>query len=154
MKAKNVTIKKEWSLSDNEATTGMPSLSVKRSWVIRKWKWMMVCFMPFFIAGIFTIVMGAMKSSEPYKKALSLAQSNPAVKSILGQPIEAGWFVSGSVSESEAGFEIPIKGNRSGGTVYVDADKHAGHWQYKNITVQPDAGGQFIDLLAGGNSMK
>ncbi|MCC8457712.1 cytochrome c oxidase assembly factor Coa1 family protein [Photorhabdus aegyptia] len=154
MKEKNVTIQKEWSLSDNEATTGITSLSEKRSWVVRKWKWMIVCFMPVLLVGVFMIAMTAIKSSEPYKKALSLAQSNPAVKSILGQPIEAGWFVSGSISESDAGFEIAIKGNRSGGTVYVDADKHAGHWRYKSITVQLDDGGQSIDLLAGGNSMK
>ncbi|MCW7764627.1 cytochrome c oxidase assembly factor Coa1 family protein [Photorhabdus luminescens] len=154
MKEKNVTIQKEWSLSDDETTTGMSSLPEKRSWLVRKWKWMIVCFIPVFIAGVFTIAMSAMKSSEPYKKALSLAQSNPAVKSVLGQPIEAGWFVSGSISESEAGFEIPITGNRSGGTVYVDADKHAGHWRYKSITVQPDSGEQLIDVLAGGNSMK
>ncbi|EYU13220.1 cytochrome c oxidase assembly factor Coa1 family protein [Photorhabdus aegyptia] len=154
MKEKNVTMEKERSLSDNEAMTGIPSLPEKRSWVVRKWKWMIVCFIPVFIAGIFMIAMNAIKSSEPYKKALSLAQSNPAVKSVLGQPIEAGWFISGSISESEAGFEIAIKGNRSGGTVYVDADKHAGHWRYKNITVQPDVGGESIDLLAGGNAMK
>ncbi|NHB94589.1 cytochrome c oxidase assembly factor Coa1 family protein [Photorhabdus cinerea] len=140
-------IKKEWSLSDNESMTNTTSLSEKRSWVVRKWKWLILCLVPLFIVGVFTLVMGAMKSSEPYGKALSLAQSNPVVKSILGQPIEAGWFISGNISDSDAGLEIPIKGNKSSGTIYVDAEKHSGHWQYKTMAVKPDAGGGLINLL-------
>ncbi|OCA53199.1 cytochrome c oxidase assembly factor Coa1 family protein [Photorhabdus namnaonensis] len=154
MKVKNVTIEKEWDLSNNEATTGTASLPEKRSWLARKWKWMTIYFIPVFIVGAFAIVMGVMKSSEPYKKALSLAQSNPIVKNILGQPIKTGWFVSGSVNDREAELDIPIKGNRSGGTVHVDANKYAGHWRYKNITVQPDSGGRLIDLLTVDNPMK
>ncbi|MCC8459684.1 cytochrome c oxidase assembly factor Coa1 family protein [Photorhabdus aegyptia] len=154
MKVKNVTIKKEERLLGDEATTGTPSLPEKRSWLAHKWKWMTTCFIPIFIFGAFAIVMGVMKSSEPYKKALSLAQSNPIVKNILGQPIKTGWFVSGSVNDREAELDIPIKGNRSGGSMHVDANKYAGHWRYKNITVQPDSGGQLIDLLAVDNPMK
>ncbi|MBS9426308.1 cytochrome c oxidase assembly factor Coa1 family protein [Photorhabdus caribbeanensis] len=154
MKVKNVTIKKEWNSSNDEAMTGTSPLPEKHNWLARKWKLMIVCFIPAFIVGAFMIVMGVMKSSEPYKKALSLAQSNPVVKDILGQPIEVGWFVSGSVNEKEAELDIPIKGNRSGGTVHVDANKHAGHWRYKNITVQPDSSGRLIDLLAIDNPMK
>ncbi|MCW7763951.1 cytochrome c oxidase assembly factor Coa1 family protein [Photorhabdus luminescens] len=130
------------------------NVTEKRNWLARKWKLMIVWFIPVFIVGAFMIVMGVMKSSEPYKKALSLAQSNPVVKNILGQPIEAGWFVSGSINDREAEFDIPIKGNRSGGSVHVDANKHAGQWRYKNITVQPDSSGQLIDLLAVDNPMK
>ncbi|TNH44880.1 cytochrome c oxidase assembly factor Coa1 family protein [Photorhabdus luminescens] len=130
------------------------NVTEKRNWLARKWKLMIVCFTPVFIVGAFTIVMGVMKASEPYKKALSLAQGNPVVKNILGQPIEAGWFVSGSINKREAELDIPIKGNRSGGTVHVDANKHAGHWRYKNITVQPDSSGQLIDLLVVDNPMK
>ncbi|WP_434525915.1 cytochrome c oxidase assembly factor Coa1 family protein [Photorhabdus asymbiotica] len=138
-------IKKEWNLSNNETMTDTSSLPEKRSWVVRKW--LILCLIPLFIVGVFTLVMGAMKSSEPYEKALSLAQSNPAVKSILGQPIKAGWFISGSISNSDAGLEIPIKGNKSSGTIYVDAEKHSGHWQYRTMTVQPDNEGGLINLL-------
>ncbi|MCW7550571.1 cytochrome c oxidase assembly factor 1 family protein [Photorhabdus sp. APURE] len=130
------------------------NVTEKRNWLARKWKLMIVWFIPVFIVGAFMIVMGVMKSSEPYKKALSLAQSNPVVKNILGQPIEAGWFVSGSINEREAEFDISIKGNRSGGSVHVDANKYAGYWRYKNITVQPDSSGRLIDLLAVDNPMK
>ncbi|WP_118988213.1 cytochrome c oxidase assembly factor Coa1 family protein [Photorhabdus sp. CRCIA-P01] len=141
-------IKKEWSLSNSDAITDIPSLSEKRSWVVRKWKWLILCLLPLFIVGVFTLVMGSMKSSEPYEKALSLAQSNPVVKHIIGQPIEVGWFISGSISNSSAGLEIPIKGSKLSGTIYVDADKYSGRWRYKTMAVQPDQGGELINLLS------
>ncbi|AKH63911.1 MULTISPECIES: cytochrome c oxidase assembly factor Coa1 family protein [Photorhabdus] len=140
-------IKKEWSLTDNESMTGTPSLVGKHRWLAGKWKWVILCMMPIIIGGVFAIIIHSMKSSEPYEKALSLAQSSSVVKNILGQPIEVGWFVSGSISNSEAALEIPIKGNRSGATVYVDAEKHSGHWRYKEISVQPDDGSKLINLL-------
>ncbi|OCQ54144.1 Cytochrome oxidase complex assembly protein 1 [Photorhabdus australis subsp. thailandensis] len=140
-------IKEEWNLSNNETMTDTSLLLEKRSWVAGKWKWLILCLVPLFIVGVFTFVMGTMKSSEPYEKALSLAQSNSVVKSILGQPIEAGWFISGSISNSDAELEIPIKGNKSSGTIYVEAEKHSGHWQYKTMTVQPDTEGGLINLL-------
>src|SRR5207248_1858515 len=50
-----------------------------------------------FCAVLMIFVFGAMKRSHVYKGAVERAQNDPRVKAALGEPIETGWWVSGSV---------------------------------------------------------
>ncbi len=105
------------------------------------------------VALFFGVIVGAMKASDAYKLAMERARSNPEVVAALGSPIEAGYFVSGSVSVSggsgEAKLSIPISGPNGSGTLYVEATKQAGVWHFSVLMVEVDATGQRIDLLGG-----
>lgn len=128
------------------------------SWWGRNWKWFVpvgclsvVLLFAAFIALIFTFVFGMMKNSTAYSEALEIARSNPAVTASLGTPIEEGFFVSGNINESgpsgEAELSIPISGPRGVGTIYLEARKSAGAWQFSKLVVDVDATHERIDLL-------
>lgn len=101
-----------------------------------------------FVAGI------SMRASQPYKDVIARAQKDPRVLEALGAPVEPGWVVSGRIRSSsrrrsEASVEIPLKGSRQNGSVYVSATQEGGEpWTYHRMVMTPDRG-EPIDLLAG-----
>lgn len=136
----------------------MPA-AVKAGWWSRNWKWcvpvlavvLLASFLAF-IAGLMTLIFGAMKSSEPYRHAMARTQADAAVVAALGTPIKPGWFVQGSLNSSGAGGEaelaIPLDGGKTDGTLFVVAEKRAGEWHYETLAVNVD-GGERIVLEAG-----
>jgi hypothetical protein len=129
----------------------------RRSWWSRNWKWVVPvgCLAPVVVCCgggtlLFVFVSGALKSSEPYQEALERAKTNDGVKAQLGEPIEAGFFVSGSVEISgpsgKADLSIPVSGPKGAGTVYVTATKSAGKWQYSTLEFAPKDSQARIDL--------
>ena len=97
-------------------------------------------------------VFGVIKSSNVYEEALARARSHPAATAALGEPIETGWYLTGSVETSgpggEASLSVPLEGPRGEGTLYVEATKRAGAWSYELLELAVE-GGERIDLLAG-----
>ena len=70
------------------------------TWWSRNWKWcvpvlaaLLLALFAAFVFGILMLVFGAMTSSEPYRHAMTQAQTDPAVTAALGTPIQAGWLV-------------------------------------------------------------
>jgi len=104
-----------------------------------------------FVGGIVMLVFGSMKQADVYKEALARAQSDPAVAQKLGSPIEPGMFVSGNINvngpSGEAKLAIPIHGTKAKGTIYVEATKSAGKWNYALMQVAVDGEDTRIDLL-------
>jgi hypothetical protein len=96
--------------------------------------------------------MGAMRSSDVAKEAFARAQSNPLVKQQVGNPINEGWLVGGSINVSsgsgDADLSVPISGPKGKGTVYVTAQKTAGTWAYTLMQASIEGSNQKIDLLA------
>lgn len=84
--------------------------------------------------------MGSIKSSTAYEMAISRATENETVLEALGEPIEAGFFVSGSIQTSggsgNADLSIPISGPKGEATLYVTANKEAGEWIPQTMIVQ------------------
>ena len=74
-----------------------------------------------FVLGILAIVFGAMRSSTPYQEAMQTINANSAAVEALGEPIEAGWLMSGSIetsgSSGTASFSIPVSGPKGSGTL-------------------------------------
>lgn len=107
-----------------------------------------------FAVGLVMFVFSLMRSSQPYQEAMKRAQSSPGVVAALGQPIEAGRFVSGSVNVSgpsgDANLSIPVSGPKGKGTVYVIAEKRAGKWAYELLEFQPAGQTQRLNLLREG----
>jgi hypothetical protein len=96
-------------------------------------------------------VFSMFKRSDVYADAVARARSNPAVVQELGEPIETGWWVSGSISTSgpsgTADFSAPLRGSSARGTLYVAAEKKAGIWHYQVLQVEPEGASSRIDLL-------
>lgn len=103
-----------------------------------------------FIFLLFTTVMGLMKSSEPFKVAISRANASQEVQAALGTPIESGFFVTGNVtttgSGGSAGILIPISGPKGEGSLHVEANKSAGTWTYTTLEAQIPGQSERIDL--------
>ena len=100
----------------------------------RNWKWIvptgclgLIVLALALAAGVFFLVVSAVKSSDVYRRALEKARQDPAVIAELGQPISDSWLVSGSVETKgrygHAKFQIPISGPKNSGTVYAEALK-------------------------------
>ncbi len=90
------------------------------------------------------------KSSDVYQSALAQAQSNPEVVRELGTPIQAGWFVLGSIStqglSGDADLQIPISGPSNSGMLYASARRANGVWQFYTLAVTVNGRNEIIDL--------
>ena len=104
------------------------------------------------VAGVVSLVMGSLKQSDAYKEALAAVRSNPAAVEALGEPIEPGFFLSGSVNVTgpagEAVLSIPLHGPRGKGTLYLEATKRAGRWEYSLLELAVAGKEERIGLLA------
>jgi len=103
-------------------------------------------------AAIVWVSFGAMKRSEAAQLALQRARAHPGVVATLGEPIEVGWLMGGSISvtgpSGEARLSIPLAGPRAEGTLYLEAVKRAGRWELTLLELAPEDG-ERVDLLAG-----
>jgi hypothetical protein len=131
----------------------------ERTWWGRNWKWAVPvgCLTPLLGCGgtiglIFVVVFGAIKSSDVYTEALAKAKADQRVVAVLGEPIEAGYMVSGNIEVNgpagKANLAIPISGPKKSGTLNVVATRNAGAWEYSTLQVAPGGSGDPIDLRA------
>jgi hypothetical protein len=128
------------------------------NWWSRNWKWFVpagcltiILLFVAFVGGMVLLIFGSMKQADVYKESIGRAQSDPAVAQKLGSPIEPGMFLSGNINVSgpsgEAKIEIPIHGPKGKGTIYVEATKSAGKWNYSVMQVAVEGEDTRIDLL-------
>lgn len=124
----------------------------------RNWKWLvpvgclslLVAFAGFLVL-VLSIVFGAIRSSDVCREAIATASANTEVRSALGDPLETGWLLSGSVQTSgpsgNADLAIPLSGPSGSGKLYVVATKSAGRWHYSTLEVEVEGRPGRIDLL-------
>jgi hypothetical protein len=132
---------------------------VKTNWFSRHPAWtiggalaggllLLICFG----AAIFALVFGIMKSSTPYRMALEQARQSTAVAQQIGDPIHAGWFVTGNVQvdgpSGHSEMQIPITGPKGKATLYFVAGKKLGQWTFTALQVEFASTGSRINLLA------
>ena len=135
-----------------------PEVAARKSWLSRNVKW----FVPTFILGLILVitvavggmvalVLGLMKSSEPYRHAVEVATNNRQVTSELGEPVVPGWYVTGNFNTSGSGGQadmaIPLRGRLHDGTVRVIAKKTGDDWTYETLEVQVEGHESPIQLL-------
>ena len=127
-------------------------------WWSRNWKWAVPTGCIALVGGgvgffvlIFALIFGVMKNTEVYETALYEAQTNPAVIEHLGNRIEDGLLFTGNMEVSPgsgyADIVIPISGQKGSGSLYVQAEKVAGSWQYYTLEVAVHGSDISIDLL-------
>ena len=136
----------------------MPSINLRDAgWFARNWLWAVPlgCLSPILICGgiVAFIIFGAysaLRLSEPYTTSVAAAQSNPEVRDKLGEPITTGYFFTGTVqvttNSGSAHLQIPLSGPKSSATLYVDAIKTDGKWEYSTLEVVPAGSEKRIDL--------
>jgi len=133
------------------------------SWLRRNLKWIvptgcgcMLVLVAGGIVGLALVVLSLLKSNDAYRIALETARAHPEVKVLLGEPIEAGWLVKGSInfadSSAWAKLEIPVSGPKGSGTLHCVAYKEAGRWHFQKLHVEIEGRAEPIDLLDGGAS--
>ncbi len=99
-------------------------------------------------ALIFFVIFSSMKSSQAYVRGIQAARSSATVQEVLGTPLQEGFFVSGSVSDSgatgSARLNIPLSGPRQSGTLTIVAFKQESTWRLDTLYL--DAGGQTYQI--------
>lgn len=99
-----------------------------------------------------------MKSSDAYRMAISRAKASPAVVQALGEPVEEGFLVSGSIhtagSSGSASLTCPLRGPKGKGTVYVEAERFAGEWRFRELKVGLPGRESLLDLLEPGTEAR
>ncbi|MEM8638767.1 MAG: cytochrome c oxidase assembly factor Coa1 family protein [Cyanobacteria bacterium P01_G01_bin.54] len=102
--------------------------------------------------ALFFAVFSLLKSSDAYKTGLDAVQESEAVADIIGEPVQAGFWLSGSVEvngpSGAADIAFPVKGPEGAGTVYVVGQKSAGVWDYSTIQFASKDSDESVDLLA------
>jgi hypothetical protein len=110
-----------------------------------------VLLLVLFVGSLLFVVTRAMKSSGAYEEGLARARRNSDVVAAMGEPLEPGFFVSGSVHISgpsgDADLAIPLSGPRGTGTLYVTAVRKAGRWAMEILEVEVDGRPGRIQLL-------
>ncbi len=122
-------------------------------WWSRNWPWFVpavVILALGFMGAVIVATMALMKSNDAYRNALARTQANERVIAEIGEPIEASWMVTGTVSTSggrkEADLAIPVQGPRGKATVYVLATHQGEIWDYEILTVHIRETDEYIDL--------
>jgi YD repeat-containing protein len=91
-----------------------------------------------------------LRGCPAFMTALELASNSQEVKSVLGEPIQAGQFVRGRVQQnSEAGYallSIPVRGPRAKGTLYVVANRVRNRWDLERVALWTGAQPNRLDL--------
>ena len=92
----------------------------------------------------------AIKKTDVYKMARDKVTTDARVNAALGAPVEAGFWVTGSVnidgSGGTANVKFPVSGSKLGAKVNAEATIENGAWVFKQLLVHPDSGPD-IDVL-------
>lgn len=103
-----------------------------------------------FVGGILFLILNDFTSSPVYIQALKAARADPRVIQALGEPIQPGWFVTGSLEEQglsgDANLVIPLSGSRKNGTLYAAAREGNGVWRFYTLAVRVDGDSEIITL--------
>lgn len=80
----------------------------------------------------------ALRSSEPAQAAFRAASESAGVKAALGEPIELGWLVTGSMSTGSSGgnadLTLRVSGPKATGKLHVRAEQSpGGAWRYHDL---------------------
>jgi Cytochrome oxidase complex assembly protein 1 len=105
-----------------------------------------------FIAGIFLLVFSAIRSSDACTETLAAARANAVLKQELGEPMELGWFITGSVnvknSHSRADVSLSITGPKDEATVHTVGTRQPGQpWVFTKMNAVTKGSGKIVDLL-------
>jgi hypothetical protein len=128
----------------------MISETIKSSWFRRNWK----RFLSAVGVVLFVMVVAVLlsfRNADATALAMTTASSNPAFIDRIGQPINKGWLIKGSIQVSPgfgyAELAIPVSGPKGKGTLYALAVKRAGIWTLTFLQFGADGESSRLELL-------
>lgn len=132
--------------------------AIRPGWWSRHWKWavpaLVVAALALALTAVLAIVwlvFGMLRASEPYTVGLAQAQAHPALIAALGEPIEAGWLVSGRIEHNgprgNAELSIPLRGPKGRATLHLEARRRLGQWEFRHLVAELPDEHRRIDLL-------
>ncbi len=126
----------------------MNTPTTQPDWFARNWKWfvplaggMALLAVVSCAGGVFFFAMHMIRSSEVHDMAFARASQHPAVVERLGEPVEEGPLVLGSVhvnsdGSGEADLQIPIKGPHGKAQINVEATRTDEVWTMHVLNVE------------------
>lgn len=131
---------------------------MQRSWIERHPLWkipfgLLLLVLLIAIGGtiLVSVIMASFRHSDVYKEAMTKASASTQVRERMGEPIHAGWFVSGQLNVSgstgTANLSIPIAGPRGRGVIRAAASKN-GVWRFSCLQVEIRDQPGIVDLLS------
>ncbi len=119
--------------------------------VQRKWAWAGLIVVVVLLPTCVAVPMTVMKQSDAFQLSLAAIRGHAEARAALGEPIEAGLFVTGSVETSgpdgRAALQYSVKGSRAEGEASAYAVKRAGEWRLRQVVVAVPAGGRRIAVV-------
>ncbi len=101
-------------------------------------------------AGVLALVLVCIRQTDPLPEALTWARAQTPLRERLGEPIETGWLIQGSVSiqnqTGSASLRIPLEGPLGEGVLKLDARFDRGAWRYRTLEFQTEDENLSIDL--------
>ncbi len=111
----------------------------KTGWIARAGTGAVLFTLLALMRALLGLVFGTFKTSEVYAEAIARATSDPEVRRELGEPVRAGWWVSGRLSvtgsSGEARFATPLYGPEGQATLSAHARKVLGRWNFEVLEV-------------------
>jgi hypothetical protein len=140
----------EWAWRNKRWESVEHFKSVQRNWAVAGViVWLAVLGL---FAAIFFSIVAAIKDSDVYQLALTKVNASEEAMRLLGPPIEAG-FPMGNFRldgpSGEAALSIPVRGNKSKGTIYLEATREMGAWRFDRIELEIEGRELRIDLNTG-----
>ena len=134
-------------------------MAPRQGWWGRNWKWVVPtgCLGLLLSCGclgalFFGLTYQALRGTGVFVEAVALAKQSPEVKQALGEPIEAGMMLQGSIQsnndQGSASFSVPLEGPKAAGTLLVEAYKDGEQWKFTTLQVELP-GQDSINLLGG-----
>jgi hypothetical protein len=147
-----------------DQSAAMPVDRPRRGWLGRNWMWFVPTTLLVLVlacGGCCVVIVGAvfgvLKSSEPYKMALERVQNDPKVIEALGQPIEAGWTVSGEVipqigpASGNARLDFDVSGPKGKAHVHSEARCVFVKWGLTKVEVTTPDNKRIVLDVSGDN---
>lgn len=102
-------------------------------------------------APLFLALGSIMSNNDAYMMSLEKVQSDDRIIQAMGEPIEAGWFTTGSISTSgskgKADLSIPISGSKCKGRIYSQSERRLGEWEVLLLVVKLDCNSKKLILI-------
>jgi len=104
------------------------------------------------LPALFFVITGSMKHSDAFNMSLGELQNNPEIIALIGQPIEPGFLVTGSISSGtgsgKALLNYSIKGPKGEAEVQVAAIKEIDGWHIKELLVYSEGQENLLTIIS------
>jgi len=104
-----------------------------------------------FVIGLGGLILWLMRSGEPQQEALAYVRAHAQARQALGEPIELGWLIKGSIRiegrQGEASLQIPLRGALGRAELRLEAELSDGVWRYAKLELLLEDSSQGVDLL-------